>query len=58
MIEEFITNFHFLRPWLLLLLLLPILLYTRYYKISNLQSSWQKVIDKRLLSYLLVKGSD
>ncbi len=57
MIEEFITNFHFLRPWLLLLLLLPILLYTRYYKMSNLQSSWQKVIDKRLLSYLLVKGS-
>ena len=57
MIDEFITNFHFLRPWLLLLLILPLLLYSRYYKISNLQSSWQKVIDKRLLSYLLVKGS-
>ena len=57
MIEKFITDFHFLRPWILLLLVLPILLYTRYYKISNLQSSWQKVIDKRLLSYLLVKGS-
>ena len=57
MIEEFMTNFHFLRPWLLLLLLFPILLYARYCKVSNLQSSWQKVIDKRLLPYLLVKGS-
>ena len=57
MIDEFVTNFHFLRPWLLLLLLLPILIYGRYYKMSNMQSSWQKVIDKRLLSYLLVKGS-
>jgi Ca-activated chloride channel family protein len=57
MIIEFINNFHFLRPYLLFLLLLPILLYVRYYKISNLQSSWQKVIDERLLNYLLVKGS-
>ena len=55
--NEFIDNFHFLRPWLLLLLAFPVLLYGRYYKISNLQSSWQKVIDKRLLGYLLVKGS-
>ena len=54
---EFMTNFHFMRPWLLLLLLIPFLLYSRYYKMSNMQSSWQKVIDKRLLSYLLVKGS-
>ncbi|MBE6467590.1 MAG: tetratricopeptide repeat protein [Alphaproteobacteria bacterium] len=57
MMAEFMTNFHFMRPWLLLLLLIPFLLYSRYYKMSNMQSSWQKVIDKRLLSYLLVKGS-
>ena len=57
MMNEFFNNFHFLRPWLLLLLVLPLFIYTRYYKMSDLQSSWQKVIDKRLLSYLLVKGS-
>ncbi len=57
MMNEFINNFHFLRPWLLLLLLIPLLLYGRYYKMSNVQSSWQKVIDKRLLAYLLVKCS-
>ena len=57
MMNDFISNFHFLRPWLLLLLVFPLFLYGRYYKVSNLQSSWQKVIDKRLLSYLLVKGS-
>ena len=57
MMSEFLTNFHFLRPWLLLLLILPVLLYGIYYKRSDVQSSWQKVIDKRLLSYLLVKGS-
>ncbi len=54
---EFWHNFHFLRPWLLLLLVLPLLLYGFYFRGINAQSSWQKVIDKRLLDFLLVKGS-
>ena len=54
---EFWHNFHFLRPWLLLLLVLPVSLYGFYFRGINAQSSWQKVIDKRLLDFLLVKGS-
>ncbi len=54
---EFWYNFHFLRPWILLLLLLPLALYGAYFKGIKAQSSWQQVIDKRLLDYLLVKGS-
>lgn len=57
MMEEFLHNFHFIRPWLLLLLALPAVLYGIYFKGINAQSSWQKVIDERLLNYLLVKGS-
>lgn len=55
--EEFFANFHFLRPWILLLLAVPLALYGVYFKGINAQSSWQKVIDKRLLDYLLVKGA-
>ena len=54
---EFWQNFHFLRPWLLLLLLLPAALYGFYFRGLNAQSSWQKVINKRLLDFLLIKGS-
>ena len=54
---DFWQNFHFLRPWLLLLLILPALLYSFYFRGLNAQSSWQKVIDKRLLNFLLIKGS-
>ena len=55
--EEFFFNFHFLRPWLLLLLILPLVLYGFYFKGDTTQSSWQKIIDKKLLEYLLVRGS-
>ena len=57
MMEEFFHNFHFLRPWILLLTILPIFLYGLYFKGINTQSSWQKVIDKKLLNFLLIKGS-
>ena len=53
----FIENFHFLRPWVLLLFLVPLFLYGTYAKGAVAQSSWQKVIDKKLLDYLLIKGS-
>lgn len=55
--EYFLHNFHFLRPWFLLLLFIPIFLYFNYFRGSHTQSSWQKVIDKRLLDFLLIKGS-
>lgn len=51
------SAFHFLRPWLLLLLIIPLWFYGRYFHGRNNQSSWEKVCDKKLLSYLLVKGS-
>lgn len=51
------SAFHFLRPWLLLLLIFPLWFYGRYFHGRNNQSSWEKVCDKKLLSYLLVKGS-
>ncbi len=55
--SEFINNFHFLRPWSLLLFVFPIVLYWRYYFHLNTVSSWEKVCDKNLLDFLLVKGS-
>ncbi len=51
-----VLAFHFLRPWLLLLLILPILLLGRYLRRGS-QSSWERVIDRRLLPYLLIRGS-
>lgn len=51
------VNFHFLRPWWLLLLIVPLLWFGKFFKSGKSQSSWEKVIDKRLLGYLLVKGS-
>ena len=55
--QEFIENFHFLRPWLLLLLLLPFIIYRCCYHRLDTISSWEKVCDKNLLNFLLVKGS-
>lgn len=55
--EEFLTNFHFLRPWWLLLLILPVLFYWRFFKGIKNKSSWEGVCDKRLLDFLLIKGS-
>lgn len=55
--EEFISNFHFLRPWYLLLLLLPLFFYGKFFRGLKNKSSWEGVCDKRLLDYLLIKGS-
>lgn len=54
---EFWNAFHFLRPWLLLLLFIPLLFYGRYFRGARNQSSWEKVCDKNLLNFLLIKGS-
>lgn len=55
--QEFINAFHFLRPWWLLLLVIPLFFYGRYLRGASNQSSWEKVCDKRLLDYLLIRGS-
>ncbi len=57
MVEEFLNNFHFLRPWFLLLLLLPALFFWRFFKSMHNVSSWENVCDKKLLNFLLIKGS-
>lgn len=54
---EFVQNFHFLRPWCLLLLALPAAVWLRYFSRMETVSSWEKVCDGNLLSYLLVRGS-
>lgn len=54
---EFIANFHFIRPWLLLLLALPLWFYWRYARDLGRNSSWAQVCDKNLLDFLLIKGS-
>ena len=55
--QEFIDNFHFLRPWWLLALVLPIFFYVRYFRGIRNKSSWENVCDKKLLNFLLIKGS-
>lgn len=51
---EFLQNFHFLRPWALCFLLLPLALYLKNFGISGQLSSWENICDKKLLSFLLV----
>lgn len=54
---EWLVSFHFLRPWFLLLLIIPLWWLIKSFKSGTNTSSWEKVIDARLLSYLLIKGS-
>ena len=54
---SFVSDFHFLRPWMLVLLCFPILGYWLYFKGIKGQSTWEKVCDKKLLNFLLIKGS-
>ena len=55
--QEIVTNFHFLRPWWLVLLIVPAVFYWRFFNHSGGLSSWVKVCDKKLLDFLLIKGS-
>lgn len=55
--EEFFRDFHFLRPWYLLLWFLPLLFYWKFFRGVRNKSSWEAVCDKRLLDFLLVRGS-
>ena len=47
----------FLRPWFLLLILLPIV-FRIFRERLDTSSAWDKVIDKKLLPYLLIKGTN
>ena len=47
----------FLRPWLLLLIIVPIALRLFRERVAT-TSDWRKVIDKKLLPYLLVRGKN
>ena len=55
--SEFLSNFHFIRPLVLLLLVLPLWFLWRYARSRGRDSSWAQVCDKNLLDFLLVKGS-
>ena len=51
-------DFHFLRPWWLLGLIVPCLVYVFSYRQAAARSAWYKVCDKNLLDFLLVKSGD
>ena len=51
-------EFHFLRPWVLLGLIIPLIIGFKIWKSGRIQSSWAKVCDENLLEYLLVKGQN
>ena len=55
--SDFWLNFHFIRPWWLLALVLPFLFWAKFYTRNQALSSWVKAIDKNLLPFLLIKGS-
>lgn len=52
---DFFNNFHFLRPYFLIFLIIPFLLYRKNINFRNGLSPWRQVCDKKLLDYLLVK---
>lgn len=47
----------FLRPWFLLLILVPFL-FKLFKEQTGAESPWRKVIDEKLLPYLLIHGSN
>lgn len=51
---EFLQNFHFLRPWVLLFLVIPIGLFFKHLSLRSSGSSWENICDKSLLNFLLI----
>ena len=49
-------DFHFLRPWWLIGLIIPLAVYVIAYRQAAAQSAWRKVCDENLLNFLLVKN--
>lgn len=54
---DFIENFHFLRPWMLLFLLIPLGLFFKKIKASHV-SSWADICDKHLLNFLVINENN
>ena len=53
----FWENFHFLRPWWLLALIVPVMAYRYFFVGMKNISAWEAVCDKKLLDFLLVRGN-
>jgi Ca-activated chloride channel family protein len=49
-------QFRFLRPSLLILLIVPLLFGIRFFKNGTSAGSWEKICDPTLLNFLLIKG--
>ncbi len=55
---QFITNFHFLRPWLLTLLIPAILLLWQAWKAQDSKSGMQALIAEHLLEHLMIGAKE
>ena len=55
---EWLADFHFLRPYWLLALIIPVAWGIYLFKNERVQSSWANVCDEHLLNYLLIKGEN
>ena len=55
---DFLQNFHFLRPWVLLFFIIPIGLYFKNLSFNSRGSSWENICDKNLLDFLLVTDNN
>ncbi|TAJ87402.1 VWA domain-containing protein [Reyranella sp.] len=53
-VTAFFENFHLLRPWALLLLLLAVALWWASHRASDTMRRWRQVIDPELLKHLTV----
>ena len=51
------SDFHFLRPLWLLLLIFPLIGYRYFFASRRNISAWEAVCDKNLLKFLLIKGN-
>ncbi len=55
---NWLIDFHFLRPYWLIALFVPLIWWLQIYKSETVQSSWAQVCDEHLLNYLLIKGEN
>ena len=54
---SFLADFHFLRPWWLVSLILLLAMGKYFFAGLKNTSAWEAVCDKKLLDFLLIKGS-
>lgn len=51
-------DFHFLRPYWLLALIIPVIIYFKFKNSGKVQSAWQNACDANLLNFLLIRSGD